>query len=58
MYMSEQKASMIIHCFLRNSLNTWQIWDAEELLNMLEWWNIEYDDWVQDNRLVANHHIF
>ena len=58
MYMSEQKASMIIHRFLRNSLNTWQIWDAEELLNMLEWWNIEYDDWAQDNRLVANHQIF
>ena len=55
MHISEQKASVTIHRFLRNSLYTWWIWDAEEFLDMLAWWKLEYDEWVQDHRLVANH---
>ena len=56
MYMSKQKASVIIHRFLRDSLDTWRTWESEELLNILEWWKLEYDDWVQDHQLVANYH--
>ena len=56
MYMSKHKASVIIHRFLHNSLDTWHAWESEELLDMLEWWKLKYDDWVQDNQLVANYH--
>ena len=47
MYMSKHKASMIIHRFLHNSLDTWHGWDPEELLDILEWWKLEYDALVQ-----------
>ena len=47
MYMSKHKASVIIHRFLRNSLDTWNTWDSDELLDMLEWWKLEYDDLMQ-----------
>ena len=56
MYMSKHKASVIIHRVLHNGLDTWHAWESEGLLDMLELWKLEYDDWVQDNQLVTNYH--